>query len=122
MPLHTLQNELELLPLWDAGALARAVGNNPAIHKRLLGKYLESAATSVSAITASVAGTDWQTTSEQSHRLKSSSRAVGAMRLGALCEALEREARAGNGAGCTALTQAVLAGFEMVATQIRAQL
>ncbi|WP_342619710.1 Hpt domain-containing protein [Rhodoferax sp. GW822-FHT02A01] len=122
MPLRALDNELELLPLWDAGALARAVGDNPTIHKRLLGKYLESAPATASAIATSVAHGDWQSASEHSHRLKSSSRAVGAMRLGALCEALEREGRAANGAGCTALAQAVLSGFEMVATLIRAQL
>jgi HPt (histidine-containing phosphotransfer) domain-containing protein len=122
MPLRVLDKELELLPLWDADALVRAVGDNPAIHKRLLGKYLETAPATVSAIAASVAQEDWQSASGQAHRLKSSSRAVGAMRLGALCEMLEREARAANGAGCTPLAQAVLAGFELVATQIRARL
>ena len=122
MTLSASDTELDLLPLWDASALARAVGDNPAVKKRLMGKYLESAAATVSAIASSVARGDWQVAAEQSHRLKSSSRAVGAVRLGALCEALEREGRAGNGAGCAPLAQAVRAGFEMAATQIRAHL
>jgi HPt (histidine-containing phosphotransfer) domain-containing protein len=54
------------------------------------------------------------------HKLKSSSRSVGAMRLGGLCEALEHAGRSGDDTRCNALTEAVQSAFAEVDALISA--
>jgi HPt (histidine-containing phosphotransfer) domain-containing protein len=105
---------LETLAVWDASALGRVVGNNQAAHVRLLQKYRSAAHDMVAGMVQCAANGEWKQAAEQAHKLKSSSRSVGAMRLGELCEALERAGRSGNGAACAALVQTVEAAFAEV--------
>jgi PAS domain S-box-containing protein len=96
------------LPLWDANALQRMVGDRVATRDRLLGSFLQSAGDTVEAIrTAALAG-QWSAMAGLAHKLKSSSRAVGAMQLGRLCEALEH---AGPDSSCKNLAEMVIRGF-----------
>lgn len=96
------------------------MGDNQATQSRLLDKYLITAGETVAAIRVSASTGAWVAASELAHKLKSSSRSVGAIRLGALCEALEREGRAGAITPCTTLVPLVLQGFDTVQAQIRA--
>jgi HPt (histidine-containing phosphotransfer) domain-containing protein len=115
-------DDLHALPLWDPHALTLAVGDNPGIHRRLLAKYLASARTTAQSLADAAAQENWQAASEAAHRLKSASRAVGAMRLGHVCEALERQGRSGVAAGCAELAAAVAQEFAQAAQHIEAAL
>jgi CheY-like chemotaxis protein len=87
-----LKNKLhgDALPLWDPLALQRIVGDNSATQSRLLTKYLATAETTIQEILQALRESEWVQAAALGHKLKSSSRSVGAMQLGALCEALER--------------------------------
>lgn len=121
MPEPSLNAGIDALPLWDSAALTRAVGDNPAIHKRLLQKYVSTAGASVEELAASVTQGDWLAAAELAHKLKSASRSVGAMHLGALCELLEHAGRAANGPACVELLPLVSQGFEKIHGLIQAQ-
>jgi PAS domain S-box-containing protein len=99
--------DLSTLLVWDASALARVVGNNPAAHARLLDKYRQTADETVAAMQRSAAQAHWAQAADLAHKLKSSSRSVGALRLGGLCEALERAGRSSDAVRCNALAAAV---------------
>jgi len=113
--------DLNSFPVWDSTALSRIVGDNVATQKRLQGKYLVTAGETVAAIRSGAANAEWPVVAELAHKLKSSSRSVGAMQLGALCEALERQGRAGVGEACAQLAPMVLQGFETVQALIQAR-
>jgi HPt (histidine-containing phosphotransfer) domain-containing protein len=83
------------LRVWNPDALGDLVGNNPALHSRLLRKFLLSAQAHVTALLGAAAAepVDCQTIALQAHTLKSSARSVGAQALGELCQALETIAR-----------------------------
>jgi len=81
---------LDTLPVWDSKALHRITGDDPAVQSRLLAKYLSTATDVLQEIVLAIERQDWKTAASLGHKLKSSSRSVGAMKLGALCEALER--------------------------------
>lgn len=67
-----------------------------AIHLRLLEKYLISAQEQASRLRAAIAWGDPTAAGQIAHGLKSNARAVGAMRLGTLCEKLEQAGKAGD--------------------------
>jgi CheY-like chemotaxis protein len=101
-------------PVWDANALSRIVGNNQDAHVRLLRNYRSAAYDMVTAMGQCAVRGEWPQAADLAHKLKSSSRSVGAMRLGDLCEALERAGRGGNGPACAALVESVAASFAEV--------
>jgi len=109
----------QALPVWDASALQRIVGDNQATQTRLLDKYLLTAGETMVGLRNAASAQQWPQAGELAHKLKSSSRSVGAMRLGALCEALEREGRAGSPGTCQALVALVIQGFSEVEARIR---
>jgi HPt (histidine-containing phosphotransfer) domain-containing protein len=87
------------IPIWHPGTLTDLVGDNPAMHQRLLDKFLRNAQEQVTAIGAAAASDDTQGAAGGAHTLKSAARSVGALRLGALCQAIET---AGNGSDAPA--------------------
>jgi CheY-like chemotaxis protein len=103
-PPKVADSVLAELPVWDRGALARAVGKNPAIHQSLLRKFLHDAEALVAATDVCIAAARYQDAAAQAHKLKSSARTVGAMRLGACCAALEQAGGDGRPADCAALS------------------
>ena len=111
----------EGLPVWDPSALQRIVGDNQATQTRLLDKYLLTAGETITGLREAASAAHWPQAGELAHKLKSSSRSVGAMRLGALCEALEREGRAGSPGTSQALVALVIQGFSEVETRIRSR-
>jgi CheY-like chemotaxis protein/HPt (histidine-containing phosphotransfer) domain-containing protein len=108
------------LPVWDARALTRMVGDNQAAHARLLDKYLLTAGETLATLRSCANACQWTGVADQAHKLKSSSRSVGAMQLGALCETLERAGRGSSGDQCATLVQSVEQCFAQVQSQISA--
>jgi PAS domain S-box-containing protein len=110
------------LAIWDTNTLVRLMGNNPAMHNRLLEKFLLSADDQVSAIAAATATADAALTSSLAHKLKSAARTVGALQLGDLCEKMEFAGREGNAPACIAFMQPLKATYASTTEQIRSHL
>ena len=77
------------LAAWDARTLIKIVGVNPALHQRLLDKFLLNGNRQIATLTAAHDNGDTKTIISVAHTLKSASRTVGAMALGELCQQLE---------------------------------
>jgi two-component system sensor histidine kinase/response regulator len=88
---------------WDTAVFAKMLGDDVAMQRRLLANFLPNAHNQCHAISRAVDARLWLDAANVSHRLKSAARTVGAMRLGALCEALERAGRQDDGANCQLL-------------------
>jgi len=106
--------------VWDRTALTKLVGDNPAMHRRLMGKFLLTAETQVQEITA-VAATS-ATMAGAAHMLKSAARSVGAMALGELCQRLETAGGAGDAPQCSALAARLPDEYAMAAAEINGHL
>ncbi len=91
------------LQVWDASTLGEMVGDNPALHKRLLEKFLASAEQQVQSIVLASDAGDFNAAADVAHALKSASRMVGALQLGELCEQLETAGSASDSAACQTL-------------------
>jgi len=102
--------------IWDATVLPSMVGDNPAMHRRLLEKFLLSTNEQVARIVAAAATEDTATAGNVAHALKSAARTVGALQLGELCAALETACKGGDATLCSALIKELPATFT-VATQ-----
>ena len=76
--------------------LTQMVGDNPAMHRRLLDIFLSSSEKQVAEINAAVAADNAVTVAEVTHKLKSAARTVGALQLGELCQELETAALTGK--------------------------
>ena len=74
---------------WDADALSRMVGNDPTVLRRFLEMFLTRSDQQINVIVQALEKDDAQLLANTAHALKSSARAVGAERLGELCQALE---------------------------------
>ncbi len=108
--------------IWDATVLTSMVGDNPAMHRRLLEKFLLSAKEQVTRIIAAEVIEDTATASNVAHALKSAARTVGALKLGELCEALETAGKSGDAALCCALTKELLEIFTLASQSIHKHL
>jgi len=101
-------------PVLDRAVLDRLVGGDASVAQEAERDYLESAGRIVDEIAARVDAGDWIDASNLAHRLKSSSRAVGALALGEACARLEQCAQdgdAGRVPGCHAEVRAAHAAL-----------
>ena len=89
-------------PVLDASVLPKLIGPDPAVLARFNEDYIASAHETVEAIRRAADSASWPVVAALAHRLKSSSRAVGALALGEACSQLE-------GAGKTDDAMALLA-------------
>ncbi len=105
--------------VWDAAALGRIVGDNPAMHRRFLDKFLISAEQQVANIHAAVTTGEAKVITGTAHKLKSSARTVGAMLLGDLCQQLEYAAGAGDQQQLARLAGELEEAYSDAAEQIR---
>jgi PAS domain S-box-containing protein len=78
----------------DLGVLKGLVGDDPEIVREFLAEYLAAARRSATDFRAARAAGDIRTIGAIAHKLKSSSRSVGALALGDLCAELESASRA----------------------------
>jgi CheY-like chemotaxis protein len=83
-------------PVLDAAALPRQVGEDAATLASLRDDYRASAQRAAAELHARVAQGDAAGAAAVTHRLKSSSRAVGALALGEACERVEQAGRIGD--------------------------
>ncbi|CAG9179090.1 Sensor histidine kinase RcsC [Cupriavidus pinatubonensis] len=91
------------LPVFDAEALRAFVGDDAAAIRELLDEYERAAQTIAAGIRRDIAAQRPDGVAHGAHRLKSSSRAVGAFALGEVCHRMETAARQGNVAALGAL-------------------
>ena len=80
----------------DIGALVSLIGDDPAKHRILLQKYVQTAGDSIAEIRAAREQRDAEPIRRISHRLKSSSRSIGALRLAGVFQSLEEAGKAAH--------------------------
>jgi len=99
-------------PVFDAQTLPGLIGDDARVIEEFLGEYRDSARDTVREIREACKLRDWRRAGDLAHRLKSSSRSVGAMRLGERCAALELAGRGGDAAHIPELVEALEAALE----------
>jgi PAS domain S-box-containing protein len=97
--------------VWSSSTLCELVGNNPAMIRRLLEKFLVNAERQVLAIAAAKVESQFNEVATVAHRLKSAARAVGAVALSELCEQMEATGNAGDTRACAASTELLPVAF-----------
>jgi CheY-like chemotaxis protein len=102
------------LARWDRQMLQSFVGNTPGRQAKLLATFLGSAVECVRSVGQAIDSQDWSAAGAQGHKLKSSSRCVGAMQLAEFCESLERAGNSGNAQTCRNIAVRVHAEFAEV--------
>ena len=85
----------------DVAVLKALVGDDEEIVREFLSDYLASARRLAADLQAACAAADTRQVGAIAHKLKSSSRSVGALALGELCAGLESAAKAGDNQGIT---------------------
>jgi HPt (histidine-containing phosphotransfer) domain-containing protein len=90
----------------DVGVLRSYVGEDASLIRELMVEFRRSAVETAAQLHSAGAAGDRQRVAALAHRLKSSSRQVGALALGELCARLEERARAG------AIDAALLESFD----------
>jgi CheY-like chemotaxis protein/HPt (histidine-containing phosphotransfer) domain-containing protein len=80
----------------DRTALPNQIGNDPALIAQFFKDYQRSAQKAAGEIRAAIALGNWKTAGDGAHKLKSSSRAVGALALGEVCNQLEQAGKEGH--------------------------
>ena len=85
------------MPILDTAVLAQLIGDDPEAIGELLQDFLMSASEAGREISSACAASAWQEVGKVAHRLKSSSRSVGAMALGELCALLEEAGKSSDG-------------------------
>ncbi|MNQ34770.1 Sensor histidine kinase RcsC [compost metagenome] len=84
--------------LVDSAALTALVGEDHEMIREILGDYLDALRSLAPTLHEAFEHNDIDAIDALAHRLKSSSRAVGALRLGELCAALEQAIKNGDSA------------------------
>ena len=102
----------------DEGALPKLVGPDPVVLQRIRREYLEASQGSADALREAVARGRWADASAVAHRLKSSSRAVGAVQLANLCAAIEDAVRGDE----PALLRPLQARFDQAMVEVQRRL
>ena len=86
------------LAVLDRTVLPTQIGTDPALIAEFLESYQASAQQAATDIRAALALGNWKAVSDGAHKLKSSSRAVGALALGDVCDRLEQAGKADDAA------------------------
>ena len=116
-PLPLLVAPADNLAIWNPDTLNEMVGHNPAVHQRLLRKFLPNAERQCQQISAALQAGDLTALAMTAHTLKSGARSVGALALGALCQRLENAGNAQDLVACSPL-EADLGGALAAAAQL----
>ena len=89
-PVATPEQASDEVEMFDVAALAQTFSNKADKMRKYTALFLATARDGLAEVDAALAEQDMQQLSELGHRIKSSARAVGAMRFGNLCYALEQ--------------------------------
>ena len=111
-----------LAAVWDASTLARLVGDNPAVHRRLLEKFMVASQAHIAAVGEAMAKGETGIAADVAHKLKSSARTVGALLLGDLCQEMETAGKAGDAPTCLALVERMNTAFADAVERIQTSL
>jgi CheY-like chemotaxis protein len=111
-----------LFDIWNPDTLGQLVGDNPAMHARLLSKFLLQAQRQVQALCAAQGSAELAPIQDTAHALKSAARTVGALRLGEQCQQIEQAALDRDAATCQALLGELAEVFEQSQSAIAAHL
>lgn len=107
--------------VWNSHALTELVGDNPALQKRLLDKFVNNAQSQVDEMLQAAASGDVVAVAHTAHTLKSAARSVGAMALGALCQAIENAGLAQSTLECQSLASGLEPALRQVVDKIQNQ-
>jgi signal transduction histidine kinase/CheY-like chemotaxis protein/HPt (histidine-containing phosphotransfer) domain-containing protein len=102
----------------DVAVLQRLVGDEPAILHEFLADYARTAARAVAELHAAAAVKDHAQVAATAHKLKSSSRSVGALPLGDLCAELENAGKRNDGPA----VERCMAQFETLFAEVEKEL
>ena len=108
---QAVPDEEPQLAVWDATTLAQMVGDNHDMQLGLYNKFVLSADKQVCEILVALLAGELNLAADVAHSLKSSSRMVGALRLGALCEAIEHAGIDGDASLCSTLSSGLTPQF-----------
>ena len=108
------------LPVYDSSVLAALIGDDAALLAEFRSDYLVSAQLDIEALRDAAAGGDWAAAGGFAHRLKSSSRAVGALALGEACAQLEAAAQTGKAEPVRALVAGCEAAWALLSARLLA--
>lgn len=89
---RTDENEVPV----DPSILTQIVGDDPKLHRQFLEKFVDPASQTISEIHAAFDAGSAEQVGELGHKLKSSSRTIGANALADLCEGMEQAGKADN--------------------------
>ncbi|WP_372658287.1 EAL domain-containing protein, partial [Hydrogenophaga sp.] len=112
----------EELPVFDSEALGRQVGDEPELLAEFRQRYLVSAQSTVAEIRSAADAGELEKVGDLAHRLKSSSRVVGAMSLGECCHSLELAGHAAEADQTLRLVARMELELDHVCTQLKALL
>ncbi len=115
------EESAEAPPLLDTGVLAAIFGADPGTMRKFAFMFLDSARAGLAEVDIALAS-NLARAGAVVHRLKSSARAVGAMRFGELCDVLERQHGRGGQAQAKALGARLRSMFARLERQVAADL
>jgi PAS domain S-box-containing protein len=95
------------LPVWDATTLTQILGDDTAMQRHLMDKFLVSVPSQLAAIAVAHASGDLARLADLAHTLKTGARTMGALLLGELCEQLDSAGSDGDALACTTLMAAL---------------
>lgn len=105
--------------VWDPTTIARMMGGNTTMHRRLLDKFLLGAEAMLAAIRDAQVVGEPEVIADVAHKFKSASRTVGAMILGDICQQLETAGRTGDMQAIMILIENAHEAFQAAREQIR---
>ena len=100
--------------VWNAATLGEMVGDDAALQKDLLDRFVRNTVKQIAALRQALAGAELQEAADLAHSLKSSTRMVGALVLGTLCEEIETAGLAADADLCATLAAALEPQFAAV--------
>jgi CheY-like chemotaxis protein/HPt (histidine-containing phosphotransfer) domain-containing protein len=118
----TASASTELAPALDVTVLEGLVGNDKDVVRGFLGEYVAGARDQMDSLRAAAAAGDARQAAAIAHKLKSSSRSVGALGLGDLCAELESAGKAGDKTQVTQIMSQLAAMFTQVEDAIAREL
>lgn len=101
--------------------LRASVGGDESFVRELAAAYLAEGPTHLEAMAAALAKTDIEGLVRPAHTLKSSSAALGAMRLSQICRGIEHAAREGRAEGLAEAVDDARATWTMTEAAMRAE-
>jgi len=110
---NTTTQEAEVLPI-DTQFLARLVGDNRDLQRRVLLKFLEITPATIDEINIAIDDKDSKQLQFVAHRLKSSARSMGGNALGDCCEQLEESAKSQSWENIAILRETLITQWKLL--------